>query len=283
MSLAKNKKGEKEKMRKKLVLGTILTLSLLIITVVTAVAPAIAGPKDNSIDLYGTGAHVSLTLPPPTVGSPPLGVPAHPTTIGFFVADYNRQSETGAFDWMFIGVWVQSTNSFMPIAQVFDIPIPSWSKQMYNSTGPTNPLYYETSAGVVRNNLIQVADKELDVWMESSWTYHGYDNKGWSVESANTLKVNLTRSVFINYTSTNPLIGNLSFTLPPMTLEFHEIGEGWSVEDTSKYGTWLTTSKATKVPAWVDVRIPSWCRATWFEVAGHLSEHVTETYTPPAT
>jgi hypothetical protein len=278
-------------MRKKLVLGTILTLSLLIVTVVAAVGPAFANPKDNSVDLYGTLADVSLTLLPSSVGPPPMGVPAHPTTIGFAIGDYNKRSETGAFDLLFIAIWVQSINAFMPIAQVYDIPVPSWAKQLFNSTGSGNPLYYETSAGVKTNNLIQVADKELDIWTDtstnnrgryvfkdSSRTYH--DDGGCNVAS-NTLMVNLTRSVFINYTSSNPLIGNLSFTLPPMTIEFHEIGEGWYVEDPGKAGTWLTFEKSIEVPAWVEVNIPSWCRNFPFKVVGNLNEQATETFTPP--
>jgi hypothetical protein len=275
-------KKEKKKMRKKIILGTILMLSALIVTVIAAVGPALAHPRDNSIDLYGTGAHVNLTLPPPNVGPPPLGVPAHPTTIGFIVADYNRRSEGGAFDLLFVGIWVQSINSFFPIAQVYDTQVPAWAKQLFNSTGAGNPLYYETSAGVVRSNLIQVGDKELEVWTESSWTQFDHGYKSWNGPSAATLKVNLTRSVFINYTYSNPLIGNLSFTLPPLTLEFHETGEGWPEEDTNTVGKWVQFEKSTKVPAWVEVVIPAWCRTTSFQVAGSIAEHMTEKFTPPA-
>ena len=271
-------------MRKKLVLGTILTLSLLILTVVIAVTPANAGPKDNSIDLYGTGSRVSLSLPPPGVGPPQTGgVPAHPTNLNIIAWDFNRRSETGAFDVLQVMVWVPAINTYLPIAAVFDIPVPDFWKAMWNNTGPTNPFWYETSAGVSsgHTNSFQVTDKELDVWTESSWTYYG--DRGCNVASANTLKVSLTKSLFINFTSSIPTVGNLSFTLPPMTLEFKEIGEGEPREVIANPGSWTWTVKETQVPAWVEISIPSWVRGAPIEVVGHLSEQGSNIFTPPPT
>jgi hypothetical protein len=273
-------------MRKKLVLGTILTLSLLIVTVVVAVSPVIAGPKDNSIDLYGTGARVTFSLPTPGVGPPQTGgVPAHPTELSIIAWDFNRRSETGAYDFIQIAVWAPAINYYVPIAAVFDIPVPDFWKAMWNGTGPSNPFWYETNAGVSsgHNNSFQVADNELDVWMESSWTYYDCGYKGGNAASANTLMVNLTKSLFINFTSSNPLAGNLSFTLPPMTLEFKEIGEGEEQEVITHPGAWTWTVKETKVPAWVEISIPSWIRGAQLEVVGHLSEQGSNIFTPPAT
>ena len=267
-------------MRKKLVLGTILMLSLLIVTVFAAVSPTIAVHKDNSIKNYGNAAAVSFSLPPPGVGSPPFGVPAHPSNIRIVAWDFDRRSEIGAFDFLFISVWVQSINTYLPIASVFDIPVPAYWKTMWNNTGPANPLWYETTAGVSsgHSNSFQVADNELEVWTESSQKCYG--NGPWSFND-DMLMVNLTKSVFINFTSSIPGVGNQSFTLPPTTLRFAEIGKGWPQEEVSTSTGWTWTIKETRTPAWVAVSIPSWIRNGEIETSGHLKLRGSHTFTPP--
>jgi hypothetical protein len=274
--------------RKNLVLGTILTLSLLIVTVVVAVGPASARfnvRKDNSIDVYGTGGRVTLSLPPPGVG-PPLtgGVQAHPTDLNIIAVDFDKRSETGAHDFLMVSVWVQSINTYVPIAAVFDIPIPDYWKQMWNSTGPANPFWYETSAGVSsgHSNSFQVTDKELEVWTESTRTYCGCGNKGWNYQNNDVLMVNLTKPIIINFTSAQPGAGNLSFTIPPMTLTFQGIAEGHPEMQTLNPGTWIWIQKETEVPAYVNVAIPSWVRGAEVEVVGHISESLHNTFTSPS-
>ncbi|MBT0158479.1 hypothetical protein G4O51_00675 [Candidatus Bathyarchaeota archaeon A05DMB-2] len=266
-------------MRKKLVLGTILTLSLLIVSVVVAVAPVIAGPKDNSIDLYGTGARVGLALPPPGVGPPPAGVAAHPTDLNIAVWDYDRRSETGAHDFMQIQVWVPAINAYLPIALVMDIPVPEWLKKEWNHT--SMGYYYEANGVVRHSNMFSVADKELEVWTESS--YYGGGRKLCDYKSADTIYANLTKPLFINYTSPNPSIGNLSFTLPPMTMRFIKIAEGWYTEVVSTPNNWVFAIKEIQTPAWVEVTIPSWIKLAGIETTGHLSLHGSVSNTPPAS
>jgi hypothetical protein len=189
---------EVKKMKRKQILGTILALSLIILTVVVAVSPAIAYkiPDDDSgITIYGTSAGIDFSLPPPGGA-----VADHPTVLKIEVGDWNKKSETGAFDSMVIWVWAPALNTWVPYAAILDIPIPYWFKEMWNGT----IVYQESNGLVVRNNIFSVADKELDVWME---------------KGGDTLWVNLTVPVQISNASLPAALGVKSFTLPPTQIE----------------------------------------------------------------
>jgi hypothetical protein len=263
-------------MRKKIVLGTILMLSVLIVTIVVSIAPAFGNRDDPGIVAYGTGARVTFKMPPP--GGAAAG---HPTDISISVWGFGRRSETGAFDYMQVQVWVPALNNYLLVATVWDIPIPAWWKEMWNGSA----VYYETSAGVIRNNAIQVADKGLDVWMENTKTECGFGQKSWNAASANTLIANLTVPLQISTAGLPPTFGLSNFTLPPLTLRFIEIGEGYFEEGTAGLPTGYTVNiKETRTPAWVYVAISTWINGEpKLEVVGHLAAHGSYAWIPPAS
>ena len=143
-------------------------------------------------------------------------------------------------------------------------------------------LYLEVNGVVIRNNLISVADKELDVWTES--VSCGYGHKGWNDASDTMVSVNLTVPVPISNIGLPPPLGLPSFTLPPTNMKFQQIGEGWRVDDepgASFPSGYVVSRKYTEAPAWVRVGIKGWISE--YEVVGSIVEHETRTATPPAS
>ena len=261
------------------VLATFLILSLAITVVVAVISPALASKNpDNSsgITVYGTSAGVDLSLPPPGGA-----VAGHPTNLKIEINDWNRRSETGAFDSIVIWIWSPGLNGYAPLAAVLDIPIPDWYKEMWNGT----IVYQEANGVVIRNNIFSVADKELDVWMESVWTCYGYGHTGYSYSNSETLKANLTVPLQISNASLPPSFGIKNFAFPPTQIEIHEIGEGWSHETSATlpkppFSGYTQTSKHTDVPALARVSISGWISE--YETADHIKVQETRTYTPPA-
>lgn len=261
-------------MRKKIVLGTILMLSVLIVTVIAALAPAVATSNDSSIVNYGTGARATFLLP-----SSGGALAGRPTSLSIEVWDFDRRSETGPFDFMQIQLWVPGINTYLPIAAVMDIPVPDWFKKEWNATV------------VSFGNAFYVAGKELEVWVEEGssmgnghWSWDKHGRCTWVVPGNDVLYANLTKALYINRTSSNPLIGNLSFTLPPTMMVFVKTAEGKYQELVSPLGSgWTQTIKETKVPAWVEIIIPSWVMIGPVPSAtGHLSVG-SITHKPPAS
>jgi hypothetical protein len=171
---------------------------------------------------------------------------------------------------MMVSLWVPQANRFVGVASISDNPNPdsyAFFKTVFNNT----PMWMPP----LMQNQFNVTDEELEVRM------HG-----------NVLTANLTKAVYISlqfnllpppYSSW----GNLSFTLPPMTLMFRGIDEPFKDERTyyllpkpplSGY-TWK--EERLLVPAWVKVEIPAWLGTLYFEAVGHIAKHQTQTFIPP--
>lgn len=254
-------------MKRSVVLGTILTLSLAVIIAVATVAPTFANscPTDPAtVTSYGTTGTVILQLP--------SGVPSHPTTLEIGVSDASSRSTFGATDLMLVDLWVPQANRFVPVASISDNPNPdsyAFSKMVFNNT----PIWMPP----LMQNYFNVTDEELEVRM------HG-----------NVLTVNLTKAINIKLPfNLLPLPysswGNLSFTLPPMTLMFRGIDEPFRDEKTYSFlpkpplsgYTWK--EERLLVPAWVEVEIPAWLGGHTFDFVGRIGKHQTNTFIPPTT
>jgi len=253
--------------KRSVVLGTVLALSLAIIVAVATVAPTFANscPTDPAtVTIYGPSGTVNLQLP--------SGVPSHPTTLQIGISESSSRSTYGAADPMIISLWVPQANRFVAVASISDNPNPdsdAFFKMVFHNT----PIWMPP----LMQNDFEVTDEELEVRM------HG-----------NVLTANLTKALYISlpFNLMPPpysLFGNLSFTLPPMTLMFRGIDEPFRDEKTyyflptpplSGY-TWK--EERLLVPAWVKVEIPAWLGSTYFEVVGHIAKHQTSTFIPPTT
>lgn len=264
--------------KRKAVLGTILVLSLAITVAVAVISPALAHKNQDDtpgITTYGSSAGIDISLPPPGGA-----VAGHPTNLEIEINDWNRRSETGAFDAMIIYVWVPAFNEYFPLAAILDIPIPDWYKAMFNGTF----AYQEANGVVIRNNIFSVSDKELDVWMESAWACYGYGHKGYSYSNSETLRANLTVPLQISNASIPSIFGIKSFTFPPTQIEIHEIGEGWSHETSATLpkpplSGYTQSSKHIDVPALARIMIKGWISE--YETADHIKVQETRTWTPP--
>jgi hypothetical protein len=237
------------------------------IVAVAAVAPTLANscPTDPAaVTLYGTTGTVILQLP--------SGVPSHPTTLKIGVSDSEKRSDYGASDALLIDLWVPQANRFVPVASISDNPNPdsdAFFKMVLNNT----PIWMPP----LMQNHFNVTDEELEVRM------HG-----------NVLTANLTKAINIKLPFNllplpYSLWGNLSFTLPPMTLMFRGIDEPFRDEHTyyflptPPFSGYTWKEERFLVPAWVKVEIPAWLGSSYFEVVGHIAKHQTTTYIPPTT
>jgi hypothetical protein len=223
-------------MRKKLILGTILSLSLAITFAVIAVAPALANlgnpPAPNVEYVYGTGGYVVLNLP--------QGSSVHPTVLKIGFQDIDRRSTKGAEDALEVSLWIPASNRFSATAFIDDNPV---------AVDSLTKMFAGTSIMPILVN-----PTDLDVWTESTWTYNGR----WDYSNTETTIVNLTKPVAINY----PPGPNqaLSYTLPPLTLKFIKTGEVYEKTETTLPlpSGWKSTHIKWNEPAWAIVQIPSW-------------------------
>lgn len=275
-----------------------LTLIFVVLTVVMAVAPTLAAPDPNKplVTKYYCSGKVILQLPPPSNASPPAapGTPSHPISLQLIALDLDRRSTFGAHDELYVALWVPQPNAYIPVAYISDNDAAGqdFYKMLWNNSG----LWSTVAFAPGFENVIAVADKELEVWSESVWTSYGSGHKGWDYESSNTFIVNLTKSVKISLPwNTHPVFsswGNQSFTLPPMTLVFHETGDPFYKEEIEvqqnlpppfpPYSGYTMKTKVWFTPSWVEVSIPSWIRYATLDVTGRTGNHGTATYIPPA-
>jgi hypothetical protein len=305
---------EVKKMKRKIVLGTLLTLTLALITVLAAVTPSLAVPNPNKslVTNYFRGGSVILQLPPAPNATPPAspGTPTHPIDLMFAAFDFDRKSTYGANDALYVFAWVPLANTYVPVAVITDSSNPAsleFNRMLYNNT----PIWSNSSiwwASPNFENVISVGDKDLEVWTDKTstqssngrWVFDEYGRYVWD-DGGGILAVNLTTPVTIRLPFNlfpAPISlskwGNLTFVLPAMTLTFHEIGDGYPVEETNKglitspfgaaapYSGYTVKLYAMRIPSWVEVSIPAWLGSVVPEVTGHMGEHGSYTYTPPA-
>ena len=273
-------------MKRKLVALSALMMSILVISVAATVGYTLAKPNASSNQLtnYGTGSMVYLNLPPPSTTS--AGMPSHPTNIQLRCYDFNKDSALGAYDAIMVYLWIPQKNSYVLAALITDAPNVDIFKALWSGTFIWNP-----AASAL--NVIQVADKDLEIWTEDTNQGNGVKG-GWNGESSNVLIVNLAVSQTISLkfnllpegNSYKP-IGDSTFTLAPLTLKFREIGDSYYDAGTNAKlpsGYYRQPTAEMRTPAWVEETIPSWLGATSpLEVVGHIDWQFREIITPPAT
>jgi hypothetical protein len=288
-------------MKKKTILGSTLTLSLLVILIVITNLPALANNPQNSLVRkgYGTMGDVDLIIPSnATYPAKPGGVSNHPTNIGFLALDADRRSTPGAFDQLTVYIWDPASQRETPVLAITDNPDQAeFLKTFWNNTYlwyPT-PLPLQPILGPnMFPNVILVQPNELEVWTESSSTYYGQGYK-WH-DSSETLWVNLTIPVkstltnfIINYSApagSPARSANVTFDLPPLTMFFRSLDDGFPREDTFIATGWLGASGYTQkrsymeMSARVNVQIPDWL-GTDLDFIGTTWDKLIAKTTPP--
>jgi hypothetical protein len=221
-------KRRRIKMKKKLILGAILAICLAVIIAVSAVAPALANkPSDPSASNveYVYGTGGYVVL------NLPQGALAKPLVFKISFQDVEKRSTKGAENALEVALWIPALNKFSASAFIDDNPtaVASLTKMFAGI-----PLL-----------IIQINKGDLQIWREDDTTI-----------------VNLTKPVPINYPA-GPTQA-LSYTLPPMTLQFVKTGEVYEklVSTSTLPSGWKTTSTKWNEPAWASVSIPSWIGAT---------------------
>jgi hypothetical protein len=203
---------------------------------------------NKNLTAYNAG-HIRLDLAPPGGA-----VTGHPTNMILSFYDYYKGPASGT-DVIVVYIWVSSLNKYVPIAAIADQPANAQIKQFWNNT----PVYLEVDGVVIRNNLKTVADKELDVWMENTWTCYGR----WNVPNDEVLIANLTVPVGpLDYTGLPPVFGS-TFTVPPLEATFHQITESWRETGTTTMPGGTTTITSIRRDASVSVEMPAWFNADY--------------------
>jgi hypothetical protein len=243
-------------MKRSAVIGTVLALSLAVIIAVAVVAPVLAGTKP--IQIYGKGGTVVLQLPE--------GIPSHPTILKISVGSFDKRSTYGAYDTLFVSLWIPAYNGFMMVACIETnvVHSDSLSRQFFAGSFVWNPPLFP--------NDFQVADNELEV-----------------VKHGSTITATLTKSIDISLPFNflpAPFTdwGDLSFTLPPMTLEFVEIPASPKYIDVA-YGVpsgWSIKLTELDKAAWVSVMIPQWLGMEPLTATGILFHNRVAVFTPPS-
>jgi len=289
-------------MRKKIILGTILTLSLLVVTIIATVATTLAASTPTStLTNYGTGSMAYRNLPPPTNPWPPASpaTPSRPNDIQLRPYDLNKFSNFGAHDAMLVSLWIPQLNSYNMVAFITDSTNIETYREIWNKT----LAWYKTGnsdADIL--NVIQVADKDLEIWTEppsssqsrnGRWSWDEYGRYTWNTAGGDVFIAKLTKAVAIKlpfnlWPQPQQAYGNLTFSLPPLTLTFREIGADGYRDEASNFplpsGWKYQPIAGMRTPAWVEERVPSWLGAVSpLEVVGHIDFQYSQTFTPPAT
>src|SRR3990172_11779053 len=234
-------------MKKKTILGIVLSISLLVVSIIATTITAIAVNPKNTAEktFYATIGSGVLQLPSnATYPAKAGGTPNHPTVLRIAAFDGDRRSTDGSYDQLMVFMWDPREEQFTPVLLITDNPsIADFMKKVYNNTYiwyPTPPPLIPMFGPNLFPNVVLVQPNELEVWTESS--QKGYGNGPWSFND-DTLTVNLTKSVkstlglFIINASlpqTNPArFANATFNLPPLTLIFHELDKGYPNQDTT--------------------------------------------------
>jgi hypothetical protein len=256
---------EVRKMNRKILIALVV-VSFSAIMIVAAVSPAFAHRKKDDLIVVSSGQHGEVILQLPS------GVPSHPTCLRFVATDHDKKSEFGPHDSMTIGLWVPQANRFVPVAVIADNPNPEaivFLKSFWNNTPVWNPIM---------RNIFNVTDKELDVWEHND------------VIKANlTVAKNITLPFNLMVGTPNAAWGNLTFTLPPLTLTFRPIARGFHFEEAGAlvphppFSGYTIEVESWQSPAWVTAEIPAWSGGVAWELSGHICTHLTETFIPPAT
>lgn len=239
--------------------------------------------SNSQIINYGTGSMVYLNLPPaPNATSPPAapGTPSRPSDIQLRCYHFNPESSLGTFDLINVYLWMPQRNGYAPVASITNLANAEIYQIVWNGT--FNWLK-TTIPNANLLNIIQVGTKDLSVWTQAGSPSSVYGDNLW---------VNLTKSVTINlalnlYPQPTGALGNLTFTLPPMTLRFIPIANAYTDQGANSLlpsGYYRQPYATMRTPAWVEASIPTWLGGiSPLEVSGHIDYQFKEIITPPAT
>jgi hypothetical protein len=222
---------------------------VLVATITFAIFAQAQPAPSNAIVNTSNGGIVSLQLPP--------GVPSHPVNVMVSVFAIDKTSSSEAANVMEFYIWVPAVNSYLPVAFLStdtNQTVISTVKTMVNGSPVWTPP--------TMMNLFNVNASQLQITMNEKM-----------------LVANLTTSV--NVSLPDSLGGN--FTIPPMTLMFIPIADGFAHNQTTVIPStnWTISMSHTDVPSWVRVTSPMWLGLGQVEVAGTMVVDATTVYTPP--
>jgi hypothetical protein len=270
-------------MKKKLFFSSVLLTLILVFSIAAAVGLSTSKTESNSNQIInsGTGSMVYVNVPPSTVTS---SLPWHPSDIQLRCYDYT-DSPLGPYDLIMVYLWIPQRNSYTVVALITDAPNTVLYQNLWYKMG----FVWRPDLTPQMLNVIQVEDKDLEIWTEH--TNQGNGLKGGAHGTAsNVFIVNFTKAdgVKINLPFSSPAFpyGDLTFTLPPLTLKFREIADSYYDEGANTYfpssGYYRQPISEMRTPAWVEETIPKWLGATSpLEVVGHIDWHFREVITPP--
>jgi hypothetical protein len=283
-------------MKKKHFRISILLLPILVISLVATVGQTLASTRGNHRDTNdsnliinsGTGSLVYLNLPSSTATST---VPSHPSDLQLRSYHFDK-SPMGPFDSILVYLWIPQRNSYNLAALIINAP----NVQLFQDLWYKTFIWYNTT-GITSNpnaflNVIQVADKDLQIWTENVNQGHN-DKKDSNDQNSGVFIVNFTKADGVkinlpfNLWTGSPLTayGDMSFTLPPLTLKFRTIADSYTDSGTNSTlpsGYARQPIAEMRTPAWVEETIPLWLGATSpLEVSGHIDYHFSEVITPP--
>jgi hypothetical protein len=257
---------EVREIKRKLIIVTVLALSLVMIIAVAALAPTVAVARkkndDDSLTYYANGGQVTVQLPD--------GEPSHPTSLIFASMHIERRGDypiRGPHDVFAVYIWVPALNSFLPVAVFSDNPDPAHHdlmKEIYIGT----PFWIP---GVMENYFVPAED-ELVTWSRGDMSF-----------------VNLTvgAHVSLNFTgSPNPqmsALGDLSFDLPPIAMEIRGFDSTYREDSEGALPSGYTSSAHyLRKPAWVRLWIQNWTGGSdAFKFAGVRGLYGKVTAIPP--
>jgi hypothetical protein len=288
-------------MKRKVILGIILTVPLLFLTIIAVNTSTFALSQDNNIsdsnNLTNTGADGIVIVQLPTNSSPPAppgGTPDHPTILELSAEHFDKGTTEGGINELVVFMWRPVVHRFEPVAMITDdANHAAFLETLWNKTYlwyPVGPPTYPPNYNLFPN-VIQVEPKDLQVWTELN------GHKGAS-SAIDTLNANLTKAITItlpNYNATG-VYSNQTFILPPLSLMFKATSSEFNDPMAFELKGYPGSSNYTFVRsgssqfAAVRVTIPAWLSSVisgpssgYLEATGHVYLHFVDTYTPPAS
>jgi hypothetical protein len=264
-------------MQKKKILGTLTLISIILtVTFVSFTAGIDSKPSKstdpNSATYYFTGGLVIIQLPP---GGGALA--NRPTCIRLLAMKLDERSTFGAADILNIAVWNPAQNKFVGCGSVRNVPAAdaeayySYTKSYFSGTPFWNP-----AAGMQNLNAVSPEDLKITGEPQVARNSKGVD------------KVTIVLNKEIPITLTGAL-ASLSFTLPPLTMEFYSIAKAHQDEQSitklvpsPPLSGYTITEDKQEIPAWVKVFIPTWTTTNIsFQFSGEINVRGIMSITPP--
>lgn len=237
----------------------ILLASILTVSFAVTFAPTLAKNKPNessNLKSYGYDGYTVLQLPSPST-------PSHPYNLRLRATHYDARSINGEEDYLSVYVWCAA----FPGGSKF-----VWIGGITDSQAGIDFVIDKYTGYVGAAYHVKVEDGELAI-----------------CKKFDVITVNLTKAVTFNVSDPWPQhLKDLSFTLPPMTIEFRGIDTSFEEKEAPATLTppasgagWTTQTVYYRMPAWVQVSIPAWYGNTVLNVDGKISTRFINTWTPP--